>query len=94
VPIPRKALEAAQRPLSERILTFLKAHPNEAFNIVEIYSAVEGYEASSAAIILLMMTEDRDGALRPFHDAVSRLVKDGAVVVGQHQQQPYYAATQ
>ena len=92
MPIPKKELKKAQEPLDKRILEFLKQDSANAYTVVEVFAAVEGYQPSIAEIILLSMTmEQRRAYLRELHEALDRMVTEGILEAALVRGTPHYA---
>jgi hypothetical protein len=62
VPIDVQQLDAAARPLADRILDLLQADPTKAFTLYEIIARVEGITEQSAVLILLAETASGPGS--------------------------------
>lgn len=54
MPIPIKDLKEAQKPLEDRILEFLKANSDKAYDISEIIRNIEGYKDDMVFVIKVM----------------------------------------
>lgn len=97
MPIPRDQLKspAASDPaLEERILDFLRTAPREAFNLMEILAALEGYgDVNAAADALLTMGTMHEAELiKRYRDALGFLILEDQVEAGEYQGMGYYGA--
>lgn len=82
MPRPVKELAAKQRPLSERILDFLRGDPSNAYALHEIISAVEaGPDEQTRRLMSLMLLmakqSDRTEVYNKYTAALDLLEKNG-----------------
>ena len=89
MPIPIDKLKAAQPPLGERILQFLKSRQDQAFNITEVWAGVEGYDDDGIALIL-MAQDAKARILKSYQEALSPLVAEGKVSAADYQGIKYF----
>jgi sirohydrochlorin ferrochelatase len=96
VPIDIKQFKEASRPLSERVLGFLKDHPEQAYSLMELMAELEGKaDAASMAWIVAIerMSGKKEGSatLNKYSKALEELLKQGKVTEAQLQGTTYYA---
>jgi hypothetical protein len=96
MPVDVTALRDAQRPLRDRIRDFLAARPGKAFDLYEVYAAVEGYREESVVLIALVLAA-KDGRMPPkleeYERALNELVQEGILEAGEYKARVYYHAT-
>lgn len=81
MPIDIEKFHAAARPLGDRILDFLKAHPREAFNALELMVEIENIDLENKTKRLYVMFQvlERKGLLHDYDLELDRLVREGRV---------------
>lgn len=92
MPIPADKLRDAQRPLSERIVEFLSAHPESAFSFYEIVASIEGYDDVDDAALALVAQGAGPGAMRTLYiGALKQLLASEAIAGAKVKGDVYYA---
>ncbi len=92
MPIDVKTFRDAQWPLKERIYRFLSAHPESAFNLVEVISGVDAWDRSDLRLVLLIEDASRPDSIRSrFRGALNELIADGKVAKAIVQGAEYFA---
>ena len=92
MPIPVDQLKAAQAPLRDRISAFLREHPDQAYSVVELYVALEGYDEQTGRVMFSMLDARRKQlALEPLRAALAQLQGEEAIISAQQQGTIYYA---
>lgn len=94
MPIDVKELARAQVPVAERILEHLAAHPKEAFSLVEIFAACEGYDKTTAALTLIFANQipDHKATVAAYVQALNELDRRGAILSADVRGIRHYAA--
>ena len=95
IPVDQLNSSAASAPaLEERILEFLRRDPSQAFRLMEIVAAVEGYrDEDSASISLLAMSElQHEALIDDYRNALGYLLLEDKVLARDYQGVGYYAA--
>lgn len=93
MPISVKDLKEAQRPLPERIMTFLRANPDKAFSITEIIMGVEpGHKNELTLVLWLEEARQGRGLIVNYQNALTELVRANQVRSAEVQGITYYAA--
>ena|SRR5688572_12489945 len=92
MPISRAELERAKIPVELRITDFLRRNATNAYTAAEIWSAVGGLgDASSALYAMLVGEEKLREELKPYHEALERLIAEGKVQAYDHKDMKYFA---
>lgn len=93
MPIPVNQLKGAQAPLPERVLAFLKQNAQQAYSLVEIHVALEGYDSSIGPVMVAMLgAPQRRAVLEPLRAVLAELETRGLIISAQQQGSVYYAA--
>jgi hypothetical protein len=87
MPIPKRVLQEASRPLAERVLEFLQRDPDSGYSLAEIVAEFEGTDEGLASMMLAFRTQLVEG----YAAALDALVRDGKVLQVVHQGNTYYA---
>lgn len=92
MPIPRQKLEEALRPLRERVLGLLRDHPDEAYDLLELFGAIEGFERAKLEVMVYGMSEsDVNRWTRPYVECLENLVAEQKVAKALYSGREYYA---
>ena len=92
MPIPRDRVLHAQKPLAVRIVEFLAADPTQAYNVIEIYAALEGFDFNTAVLTLSIASPaTRAATLDPIEMELRALLSQGKVVAANHQGLSHFA---
>ncbi|WP_309895538.1 hypothetical protein [Archangium sp.] len=94
MPIDITQFNEASKPLTERILGLLKAHPAQAYSLMEIMAALEGKE-DTTSVAWLILIERMDGknseTWNKYVNSVTELVNQKKVKEAVVQGTTYYA---
>lgn len=90
--LPIEKLDAAAIPLDKRILAFLTAEPTKAFTLWEIFSDLEGHDASTAAMLILVGSPaQRQALVEPYSKALAELTKNAQIRTAEVRGSKYFA---
>ena len=94
MPIPISKFSEKSKSLGEQLDEFLKSHPNEAYQVDELYAALRSPQGSGIAglMLVLLPPDQRERLLAPFDDALAALVSKGQVLAAEVDGSRYYAA--
>lgn len=81
-----QTLTEAQRPLEERIVEFLEANPQTAFNAFDVYAALEGLSTEASAILGLVYLTRRQPppGFADCKEKLEALAKQGRIVAAEY----------
>jgi hypothetical protein len=93
MPIDMQQFKEASKPLGERVLEFLSKDPNQAYSIIEIAAAVEGYAPDQISVLLLLEgTRGQSKTWDRYAEVLTSLVEQRKVAQAVHKGSTYYAA--
>lgn len=91
MPVSVKDLQSAARPLAERLVEILRADPEKAFDIIDLFALSNGFDPRTAAMLFLISNdEQRKQALMNYEVALRELVEKGTVNKLEYRAQPHY----
>ena len=93
MPITKTEFEEAQRPLTDRIISFLEEHSDNAYTDYEIWGGILGYSDMSLSLMLLAASREEgrvENLLRPYQEALVALERAGKIRSAEIKGQIYY----